>query len=82
MRCASLRAKPAAQGKRTFFLYPALTSQPVRKRPPWLNVLGYFRPPLRGWCLVRLIVTAPIFIPLGTGHVLWIVLIYGISILA
>ena len=48
MRFASLRAKLAAQGNRPFFPYPALTSQRVRKRPPRLDVLRYFRPPLIG----------------------------------
>jgi len=58
MRFALLRAKPATQGRRPFFLYPALTSQRVRKRPRWLDVLmAYSRPPLRGWCWVRLTVS-------------------------
>ncbi|HEV3317777.1 MAG TPA: hypothetical protein VG488_12440 [Candidatus Angelobacter sp.] len=40
---------PAAQGKVSLFLYPALTSQHgARAAPRWLNVLGYSLPPLPG----------------------------------
>jgi hypothetical protein len=40
---------PAAQGKGSFFLYPALTSQHgARTAPRWLDVLGYSLPPLPG----------------------------------
>jgi hypothetical protein len=40
---------PAAQGKVSLFLYPALTSQHgARTAPRWLDVLGYYLPPLPG----------------------------------
>jgi hypothetical protein len=35
---------PAAQGKVSLFLYPALTSQRgARTAPRWLDVLGYYQ---------------------------------------
>jgi hypothetical protein len=40
---------PAAQGNGSLFLYPALTSQhDARAAPRWLDVLGYYIPPLAG----------------------------------
>jgi hypothetical protein len=57
---------PAAQGKGSLFLHPALTSQHgARTAPRWLDVLGYYLyylSPLRGWCFAGWNVTAPIFI--------------------
>ena len=41
---------PAAQGKGSLFLYPALTSQQgARTAPCWFDVLGYSLPPFQGW---------------------------------
>jgi hypothetical protein len=59
--------KPAAQGQERVLSIPS-TYEPTwaqELRPGWLDVLGYSLSPLRGWCLARLTVTAPTFIPLG-----------------
>src|SRR5436853_5916512 len=59
---------PAAQGKGSLFLYPALTSQPgARTAPRWLDVLGYYIPPLPGLVFRWLNITAPVFNLLGFG---------------
>ena len=54
--------QPAAQGICCSLTNPALTSQRVRTRPHWLDVLGYSRLPLRGWYVASLNFTASIFI--------------------
>jgi len=72
-RSASLRAGLRRKEGRSLFRYPALTSQRVRKRPRWLDVLGYSIPPCRaGWpgpaaACMSLGVSGRATIPLGDG---------------